>query len=153
MQGTGNRISEVFIFSGSRFSWATQHEFLSRLSTHLSSTSISSLLLGKQLLDVEISVRCSLSSREAKFKGWQFHWERKKERKTPDQLKAPVQPNPTSFCHFSSLQKPHIPRQNHKPGSNGSPFLHVDRESHFRVGMHPSTGEGEMFLQQKMIGF
>lgn len=142
MRGTENHISKVFIFSESRFSRAPQHEFLSCLSTHLYSTSISSLVLGKQLFDVEISAHYWLSSHEAQFRGWEFHWERKKERKTPDQLEASVPSNPTPFCHFSSLQNPRIPRQNEKPGST---FLRVVCESYFRVGTHPSTGEGELF--------
>lgn len=80
----------------------------------------------------KISVCCWLSSREAKFKEWEFHWERKNKRKAPNQLKASIQSNPTPFCHFSSFQNPTFQTEL-KPSSNSSMFLHVDCKSYFRV--------------------
>lgn len=61
---SGNSISQVFLFSESRFSWAARHEFLSCLPTHLHSTSVASLLLANNFSMLKSVCANSLAAKQ-----------------------------------------------------------------------------------------
>lgn len=91
-------------------------------------------------------VLLALQSR-GKIQRVEFHWEREKERKAPNQLKASVQSNPYLFVTFHHFKTQTFPDR------IKAQLLHVDGKSYFRIQACPSTGEGELFPRRKMIDF
>lgn len=98
---SGNSISQVFLFSESRFSWAAGHEFLSCLPTHLHSTSVASLLLANNFSMLKSVCANSLAAKQhSNGGGFNVRGRQKGAKATPSFCS--VRPNTffVTCCHF-----------------------------------------------------